>query len=103
MILRCKFANENLGEVYNFVVLPVRRNTTRYREFQIDILVNNAGRSQRCLAVNASMEVDRQMMELNTLSVMSLTKYVLLDMIKRRSGHVVVTSSVAGKIGKMFR
>ena len=43
---------------------------------QIDILVNNAGRSQRGYFVNTDLEVHRQMMELNVLAPMSLTKHV---------------------------
>ena len=68
--------------------------------FQIDILVNNAGRSQRSLAIDCSTDVDHQMMELNFHSQLSLTKLVLPHMIRRKTGQLVVTSSVAGKIGK---
>jgi len=69
---------------------------------KIDILVNNAGRSQRALAAETSIEVDREMIEMNTLSVLSLTKAVLPHMMERKEGHIVVTSSVAGKIGAPF-
>jgi dehydrogenase/reductase SDR family protein 7 len=69
---------------------------------QIDILVNNAGRSQRAFVVDTELEVDRQMIELNVISQISLTKCVLPHMIQRRSGHVVITSSVAGKTGVPF-
>lgn len=46
------------------------------------------------------MEVDREVLEINTLSPISLTKAVLPHFIERKAGHVVYTSSVAGKIGK---
>jgi NADP-dependent 3-hydroxy acid dehydrogenase YdfG len=67
--------------------------------FQIDILVNNAGRSQRAQWERTSLAVDREMLEVNVLGVLSLTKAVLPHMWDRRRGHVVVTSSVAGKLG----
>lgn len=66
---------------------------------QIDILVNNAGRSQRAEWVKTSLQVDRDMLELNVLGVLSLTKLVLPHMIDKRAGHIVNVSSVAGKLG----
>ncbi|XP_071080910.1 dehydrogenase/reductase SDR family member 7-like [Haliotis cracherodii] len=65
---------------------------------QIDILVNNAGRSQRADWVKTSIDVDREMLETNVLGTLSLTKAVLPDMIARRDGHIVVVSSVGGKV-----
>ena len=58
--------------------------------------MNNSGRSQRGLAVNTDLEVDQSMFEI------SLTKVVLPHMIERKNGHIVVVSSVAGKIGKIY-
>lgn len=66
---------------------------------QVDYLVNNAGRSQRGLADTTPLSVDREMLELNVLGVMSVTKCVLPRMIKQGSGTVAFTSSVAGKVG----
>ncbi|EDO43014.1 predicted protein [Nematostella vectensis] len=67
---------------------------------KIDILINNSGRSQRGLAVETpGIEVEKAMLDLNFLAVVSLTKAVLPHMIERKNGHIVVTSSVAGKIG----
>lgn len=47
------------------------------------------------------IEVEEAMLKLNTLAVISLTKVVLPHMVERKSGHLVVTSSAAGKIGKV--
>ncbi|KAK7108653.1 dehydrogenase/reductase SDR family member 7-like [Littorina saxatilis] len=66
---------------------------------KIDILVNNAGRSQRALWVNTSFEVDREILEVNTLGPLSLTKAVLPHMVERKSGHIAVVSSVVGLMG----
>lgn len=67
---------------------------------QIDILINNAGRSQRAWIAETELAVDREMIDLNVIGQVSLTKSVLPHMIKRRSGHIVITSSLAAKMGQ---
>ncbi len=64
----------------------------------IDVLVCNAGVAQRFPVVDSTMEINRQIMELNFFSVIALTKSVLPEMIKKQSGNIVVISSVMGKI-----
>lgn len=70
---------------------------------RIDVLINNAGRSQRSLAKETPPEIDRNIMELNFFSVVELTKLVLPQMLKNGSGHIVVISSIAGKLGFSMR
>jgi short-subunit dehydrogenase len=70
---------------------------------QIDILFHNAGISQRGLMRDTPAYVDRQVMELNFMSVIELTKAVLPQMFKQNSGYFVVTSSIAGKVGTPMR
>lgn len=65
---------------------------------KIDILVNNAGRSQRAAWEKTDLQVDRDMIELNVFSVLSLTKVVLPHMLDRKDGHIIVMSSAAGKL-----
>ena len=50
-------------------------------------------------ALNTALEVDRHIYEVNVLGTISLTHEVLPDMVRRRKGHIVVTSSLAGKGG----
>lgn len=69
----------------------------------IDILVNNAGISQRALAMDTSMAVDRQLMEINYFGTLALTKAVLPSMLERRQGHIVVVTSLVGKFGTPLR
>lgn len=69
----------------------------------IDVLVNNAGCSQRSLLVDTEMSVYRQLMELDYFAPVALTKAVVPGMRARRSGHIVMISSVAGKIGAPLR
>lgn len=70
--------------------------------FQVDILVNNGARSQRSLVKKTSLEVDRSLLDLNTVGTISLTKAILPHMIKRREGEVVIVSSVLGKFGNCY-
>jgi len=68
------------------------------REFpRLDVLVNNAGIGQRSAAKDTTLEVDRRIMEVDFFGPVALTKLVLPRMIEQKSGHLVVTSSVAGK------
>ncbi len=65
----------------------------------IDNLILNAGRSQRSMAMSTSIKDTEDLMQLNFLSYVSLSKIVLPAMIERKQGHVTVTSSVSGHIG----
>ncbi len=66
---------------------------------RIDVLVNNGGVTQRSLALDATEETERAMMEVDYFGHVALTKAVLPSMRARRSGHVVVVSSVMGYLG----
>ncbi|HZP13810.1 MAG TPA: SDR family NAD(P)-dependent oxidoreductase [Nevskiaceae bacterium] len=69
----------------------------------VDVLVNNAGMSQRSLVRDSTMDVYRHLFELDFFAPVALTKAVLDGMIERRSGHIVVISSVVGYIGTPLR
>ena len=64
----------------------------------IDILVNNGGISQRALAQDTALSVDVRIINTDFLGHVAVTKAVLPSMLKRKSGHIVVTSSIMGKI-----
>ena len=66
---------------------------------RIDYVFQNAGISQRSPAIDTTMAVYRQLMEVDFFGVVGLTKAVLPVMLKQGNGHFVVTSSVAGKLG----
>jgi short-subunit dehydrogenase len=70
---------------------------------QVDILINNAGISQRSLAKDTLLEVDRTIMEVDYFGTIALTKYLLPHFLKRKAGHIVTVSSVMGKIGTPYR
>ena len=70
---------------------------------RIDVLVNNGGLSQRSLAKETPIEIDRKIMEVNFFGQVALTKSVLPIMLKQKSGHIVVMSSISGKFGFYLR
>src|ERR1035437_8688220 len=70
---------------------------------RIDILLNNGGVSQRSLTKETSLDIDRKIMEVNYFGTVALTKSVLPVMLKQKSGHIVVTSSISGKFGFYLR
>jgi len=70
---------------------------------RVDVLIHCAGISQRALAVETQLDVDRQIMELNYFGPVALTKLVLPSMIDRRAGHLVAISSLLGKFGAPTR
>ena len=70
---------------------------------RIDILINNGGISQRSYTIDTSTEIDRKIMEVNFFGTIALAKAVLPYMIKEKSGHIVVVSSIAGKFGFYLR
>ena len=70
---------------------------------RIDMLINNGGHSQRSEAMETSIDIDRQLMEVNYFSHVNLTKAVLPYMKRQKSGQIVVISSIAGKFGFYLR
>ncbi len=69
----------------------------------IDYVFQNAGITQRGTVADTDFAVYRQLMELNFFGVVGFTKAVLPTLLAQKSGHFVVTSSVAGKIGVKVR
>lgn len=70
---------------------------------RVDMLINNAGISQRSLCVDTDMSVYRRLFDVDVLGQIALTKTVLPVMLEQGSGHIAVTSSVAGKVGVPYR
>lgn len=90
-------------DVLDSAAMPAAVQTVLDAFGRIDMLINNAGNSQRSFCINTDMEVYRAMFELNVLGQIALTKAVLPSMVEQGSGHLLVTASVAGKVGVPLR
>jgi len=69
----------------------------------IDIIIHSGGVSQRSLAIETDIKVAQSIMDTNFWGTVVLTQAVLPGMISRKSGHIVVISSLVGKFGTKFR
>jgi NAD(P)-dependent dehydrogenase (short-subunit alcohol dehydrogenase family) len=69
----------------------------------VDMLVNNAGISQRSLAVDTAFPVYERIVAVDLLAPIALTQALLPRMAARKSGRIVMVSSIAGKVGSPMR
>lgn len=69
----------------------------------VDILFNNGGISQRSTVLQTPLELERKMFEINFFSNVLLSKLVAASMATKKSGHLVITSSLLGKWGFPLR
>jgi len=69
----------------------------------IDVLINNAGISQRSMAADTELFVDEKIFAINYFGTIALTKALLPHFITKQSGHLVVISSVVGRVGTPLR
>lgn len=66
---------------------------------RLDVLVCNAGVGQHARVTDTSLATFRQILEVDLFAVIAHIKAVLPLMQAQGSGHIAVTSSVAGKFG----
>ena len=83
--------------------LSAHVETVQQRFGRIDYVFQNAGITQRGTVADTDLSVYHRLMEVNFFGVVALTKAVLPLMLAQGSGHFVVTSSVAGKLGTKQR
>jgi len=83
--------------------IPAAADSVLRQQGQVDILVNNSGITQRSLVKDTRLEVDRRIMETNYFGAVALTKAVLPSMLARRSGDIVVISSLVGHFSTPLR
>ncbi|EFX85472.1 hypothetical protein DAPPUDRAFT_187647 [Daphnia pulex] len=65
----------------------------------LDVLINNSGRSQKAEFQNIKLKVDKELFKTNVFGLVNLTRVVLPHFLAKSKGHIVVTSSCAGKFG----
>jgi NADP-dependent 3-hydroxy acid dehydrogenase YdfG len=90
-------------DVVDYAAMPAALDAVMERFSRIDILINNAGQGARAFCKDTSMDVYRQVIEVNLMGTIALTKQVLPVMIEQGFGHIVGTASVAGKVGVPLR
>ncbi|WP_010664845.1 SDR family oxidoreductase [Marinilabilia salmonicolor] len=90
-------------DLYDFAQIPLAVQQVTNELGSIDILINNAGISQRSLARETPVDIDRRIMEVNFFGTVQLTKAVLPYMLRQGSGHIVAISSISGKFGFPLR
>lgn len=69
---------------------------------QIDILINNVGVTQRANFDTITHQVERDIMDINVLGQVNLTKLVCQHFKEKRKGQLAVTVSVCGKFACPF-
>jgi len=67
---------------------------------RVDVMVLNAGQYQTSVAWETPDSTVRRILDVNLISVVMLAKAVVPHMIERGGGQLVVTSSLAGKMGE---
>ncbi len=70
---------------------------------QLDVVFLNAGRSQRARWEHTSLDVDRELFDLNVFSAVALARLVIPIFEKNKNGGSFgIVSSVAAKAGPPF-
>lgn len=70
---------------------------------RVDYLFNNGGISQRALTKDMALSMDLKVMQINFLGQITLAKSLLPSMLEHKGGHIIVTTSVLGKLGAPMR
>ncbi|XP_046895103.1 dehydrogenase/reductase SDR family member 7B [Hypomesus transpacificus] len=70
---------------------------------KVDVLINNAGISYRGNILETDISIQRDVMETNYFGPIALTQAILPSMVCQHSGHIVVISSIQGKIAIPYR
>ncbi|XDV17036.1 hypothetical protein PO909_016487 [Leuciscus waleckii] len=81
----------------------VKQCVDSVKDRHIDILINNAGVGLVGPIEALSLDDMKQVFETNFFGVVRMIKEVMPDMKRRRSGHILVISSVLGLHGKTVR
>lgn len=107
---RVKKENEGLAKIE---ILPLDLEKTNELESKakealslfgaVDILINNGGVSQRSMAMDTQLDIDRKIMDINYFGTIALTKAIMPHMLERGSGQVATVTSVTGKFGTPWR
>ena len=103
----------NLNQETTFDIAPLDLNDSNSfpilvknvldRVGTVDIVVHCGGISQRSLAAETSLEVDRRVMEIDYFGTVALTKALLPHFVSKKSGQFVVVTSLMGLFSSPLR
>jgi short-subunit dehydrogenase len=103
--------NEVAGELrqYNVQVLPMAKDLFQpqaaweiyddvlMRGLEVEILINDAGQGEWGNFAEVDLQRSLNIIQLNVVSLVSLTKYFLTEMLARKRGRILQLGSEAGK------
>jgi short-subunit dehydrogenase len=73
-------------------------DVAKYSSREIDVLINNAGQGESGPICEIPLERFREGMEVNVFGTVRMTQAFVPHMVKRRSGRVIIVSSIAGRL-----
>ncbi|XP_051559124.1 retinol dehydrogenase 8-like [Myxocyprinus asiaticus] len=103
-----EMAGDTYGKTLTVLTLDVcsdesvKQCINSVKDRRIDILINNAGIGLVGPVESISIDDMKKVFETNFYGVIRMIKEVIPDMKKRRSGHIIVISSVMGLQGVIF-
>ncbi|XP_049615650.1 dehydrogenase/reductase (SDR family) member 7Cb [Syngnathus scovelli] len=69
----------------------------------VDVLICNSSTKLKAPVQSVSLELDRNIMDINYFGPSTLTKGILPTMIPRRSGQIILVNSIQGRLAVPFR
>ncbi len=70
----------------------------RAGRWEVDVLINNAGAGQTGPLGDVPLDRVRHLFEVNVFGTLAITQKVLEGMVARRSGRIIIVSSIAGLV-----
>lgn len=106
--VRSKMAHPELTRILSFDLSDTKNSALIIDKAQalfgvIDTVILNAGISQRSLAQETTLEVYRDLMEVNYFGNVALTQALLPKFLAKNHGQFVVITSLVGKFGTPYR
>ena len=83
--------------------IDLAANSVIDKKLNIDGLYHFGGISQRSIASETKLTVDRKIFEVNFFGTIALTKKILPILLKNRKSQIGVTTSIVGKFGFPYR
>ena len=87
-------------DVTEFDAIPGLVEAVARDHGRIDLLVNNAGFAMAGFAEDIRLAEIRQQFETNFFGQVAMTKAVLPVMRRQRAGHIIMVSSISGRVGQ---